>query len=591
MGKRYYFLAVLLLLSMFSYSQDNQTRYLAAKNFYKMEKYQAALEAFKPLLSESEDNPFVIYSHYFYALSALKAGKTEDARLMAKQLILKYPSWKQIDEAHFLLGAILFEQGKFKDALEEMDDLGKGFAKDAEPLKAYYLDKMSSVESLKWLYQNFPTDKAVGTALAMKLVNNPCNEMDMMLLNYLVDEFKIDQNKLAGPPVKSIRKKEYNVAVLFPFMTSRLPVGNVNRPNQFLLDMYQGINIAADSLSKAGYKINVYAFDTEKDVNKFTSLLNDSEIKKMDLIIGPVYPAHLPVVADFAKKYNIHVVSPFSTDTSITVNNPFPFLYKPSSEHQAEELASYNLRHNKPIEKELEVIKGRGKTKEEKVFENRVIILYGTSEKDSSLAYSYSNRLKDSTLYGPKDSVFQVQTVQQVDRDNIKKIKEILTDSTLMVKVNHIAVFSDDQVIAANVISSVEIRGFSIPVFTTSDWLDFNLITIEQFERRDVHFLYPDYLDFDKIGAQYFKYRYLNNTQLYPTTFAYQGHDIMYFFGKLLHNYGTYFGKDLMKSGFFSAATLSGFNYHETQSNSYVPIVKFENGNLKAVNSSSSPKR
>src|SRR5690606_30410614 len=103
------------------------------------------------------------------------------------------------------------------------------------------------------------------------------DEKDVMLLNYLIQEFKIDREKLAGPGIKSIKKAEYNVAVMFPFMTDKLPTDNSNRPNQFLLDMYQGIRIAADSLNKTGEKIKLFAFDTEKDPEKFKALLKDPE--------------------------------------------------------------------------------------------------------------------------------------------------------------------------------------------------------------------------------------------------------------------------------------------------------------------------
>lgn len=576
---------ILLLSSLVVIGQDNQSRYLSGKDFYKKGKYQPAMEAFKPLLSASANNPYEKYAHYFYALAAFKANKLDDAKYVAKQLVLKHPNWDKIDEAKFLLGSILFEQGKFKEALAELDGLSKSYDKDVDALKQEHFENMTSLDSKKWLQQNYPKDKILAQSLARQISLQSTDEKDIMLLNFLIDEYKIDKKSLAVPGIKSVKKGEYNVAVLFPFMVTKLAVENVNRSNQFLLDMYQGIRLAADSLAKEGVKINLFAFDTEKDVSKFTQLLHESEIKKMDLIIGPVYPAHFPEVAGFAKKHNIQVVSPFMEDTSLSANNPYVFLFKSSIAHKTAQLAAFNKAQNKPYVKTYNVVFSNGRSKEVDANLNKVIVLFGENEEDSLMAYSYKAAISISNPDISPDSNFQVHAVKKVKRDNISSIKDMLTDSLLMTKVNHIVVFSKDQVVAANVISSTEIRGFKIPIFTTSEWLDFNLLTIEQFERRDVHFIYPDYLDYSKNELVRFKNNYLNKTHLYPTTFAYQGFEMMFFYGKLLKSYGTFFSKDLRFSEYTPGILLGGFNYKSSQSNRFVPIVKFKDGKLSMQNS------
>ncbi len=578
-------LVLFSLLIQGVYGQDRQTRYLAGKDFYKKGNYQAAMEAFRPLLSEGEDNPFPEYAHYFYALSAYKAEKYEDARVMVKQLLLKYPNWDKKEEARFLLGAVLFEQGKYKDALQAMSELGKNFDKDGAVTKKYYLDKMTSVESLKWLYQNYPRDKELAYILASRLADNTSEGPDQMLFNYLIEEFRLDRARLLPAAPVSVKKQEYNVAVLFPFMVSKLPVENVSRSNQFLLDMYQGMRIARDSLAALGIKINLYAYDTDKDVNKFRQLLQEPDLARMDLIIGPVYPAHLPLINEFSRQHAIQVVCPFANDTTPVAGNLFAFLFQPGYDSQAESIADYNLKYNKP-EKKLVDTGSKGKQKEAEVHRNKVIIIHGESERDSTMAVAYQRALAGSVEEG-SDSAYKLHSVKKINRENIAQIKQTLTDSALMISVNHIAVFTNDQVIAANVISSMEIRGFSIPVYTTSEWLDFNLLTVEQFERRSVHFLYPDFLDFGKPGVEAFRKKYVTATRLYPTAFAFQGNDIVHLFGRMLYSYGTYFGKNLQQTGFIAGNTLVGFNYKSAQSNQFIPIVRFVGGKLEMVNRTS----
>lgn len=574
-------LVLFSLLIQGTYGQDKQTRYLAGKDYYKKGHYQAAMESFRPLLSEGEDNPFPEYAHYFYALSAYKAEKYEDARIIVKQLLLKYPNWDKKDEAQFLLGAVLFEQGKYKDALQAMSELGKSFDKDGAVTKRYYLDKMTSVESLKWLYQNYPRDRELAYTLASRL-DHTSEGPDQMLFNYLVEEFKLDKTKLLPAAPVSVKKQEYNIAVLFPFMVSKLPVENVNRPNQFLLDMYQGMRIAKDSLAALGVNLNLYAYDTDKDVNKFRQLLQEPDLARMNLIVGPVYPAHMPLINEFSRQHAIQVVCPFANDVSSIENNPFAFMFQSGYNAQADAVCGYNQKSNKPGKKLIDT-GDKGKQKETEVWRNKVVIIYGESEKDSAMAAAYQQALVDAAEEG-SDSVYKLHAVKKVNRESIPQIKQMLADSVVMISVNHIAVFTNDQVIAANVISSLEIRGFSIPVYTTSEWLDFNLITVEQFERRGVHFLYPDFLDFGKPGVETFRKKYMNATKLYPTTFAFQGNDIVHLFGQMLHSYGTYFGSNLQQTGFIPGNTLVGFNYKSAQNNQFIPIVRFVGGRLEMVN-------
>jgi len=70
----------------------------------------------------------------------------------------------------------------------------------------------------------------------------------------------------------------------------------------------------------------------------------------------------------------------------------------------------------------------------------------------------------------------------------------------------------------------------------------------------------------------------------YPTTFAFQGYDMMYLFGKMLQENGTFFTKELKSSAFISGQNFIGVDYTGSQDNTFVPIVKFKNGKLIPVN-------
>lgn len=584
-------LTFLLVLSSFlAIGQDSyQTKYLSAKDLYRNGKYTLAMEVFKPLTSEAEGNSFYKYAHYFYGLSALKAGKYEEGRKIIKQLELKYPDWEKAAEAKYLQANLLFELSRYTDALYLVKSLKKDFKGDVEDLKKHYIGEILNIDTLKGLNHIFPEDKIIAQRLAFILYHNP-SDRDEMLLKYLVQEHNLNEKEF-GLRIESVKKKEYNVAVLFPFMVKDLAVENVTRRNQFLLDMYQGIRMAVDSLNKAGYKINLYAYDSDRDSAKFSKLLKLPELKQMNLIIGPVFPAQFSMMNDFARNNNIQVVTPFSSSGEATANNPLMLLFQPSISSQANAAADFS-RNNFPVKSYKAILekqeKGKVKNKEVQVLKNRVVIVYGDSEKDSLLASSYKVAILDTAgLNFPahKDSIYQCVNFIKGTRETIPKLKEVLGDSSSMTKVTHVFVASSDQVVAANVISSLEIIGLDIPVLTTGDWLGFNLLTIDQFERRKVHFIYSDFIDYRKKSVLNFRESYKEDMHSFPTTFAFQGYDMMYFFGKMLHSYGTFFTPGLQKESFNKGINLPGFMYEDGNSNSFVPIVKFSSRKLELANS------
>ena len=155
----------------------------------------------------------------------------------------------------------------------------------------------------------------------------------------------------------------YNVAVMLPFylwensrrteIDSSKVVGGkriyreINRPADWIyprslgfVEMYQGILLAADTLRSLGLDINIQAFDVRSDTMEAVRLINSGRLRNMDLIIGPVYSDNLAVVASYAGKMGIPVVSPVQLEkNSVLSNNPFLFLSTSSLEVAQQSMA------------------------------------------------------------------------------------------------------------------------------------------------------------------------------------------------------------------------------------------------------------
>lgn len=559
----FFFIAILSFSTAFA-QDDFEPKYVMGKNLYTQGRYSAAMEILKPLTNEAEGNRYVQYAHYYYALAAFKSGAMQDAYMMLLRLTEKYRDWEKIDEAYYLLGNVAFEQKKPRSAMQYLEGRKKELRQDIENMKAIYLEKVTPVDTLINLQRDYPTDEILANALAKRLALSS-NEKQKMLLEYLVQEYKLDRDKFIKEK-KSVMKPAYNVAVLFPFMLKELNA--TSKPNQFAYDMYEGIRMALDSLKRKGIKINLYAYDTDKEGIKTGEILNLPELKTMDLIIGPVYPAQYSLVNEFGLVNQIVVINPLSNNLSLTEENSYVYLFQPSLQSYAGQAANYARKNFFTIQ----TIPTEYRTDSLK----KVIIFQSPTPKDSLLARSFSDSIKANG--------FEVNFHEVVNRDNISRVSEILKDSLMLTKVSHLFVSSTDQVLAANIISSMEISGFKIPVVTGSDWLQFSLLTYDQFERREVHFLNPDFIDYNSSAAYNFRKAFMERTNSLPSTYSYHGFELMHVFGKALFKHGNYFVQGLQKDNFIQGSIFQGFNYTGVKSNGYIPVVKFIDAQLTLLN-------
>lgn len=99
-----------------------------------------------------------------------------------------------------------------------------------------------------------------------------------------------------------------NAAVILPFMLQHKP----DVKSALYTEYYQGFLLAVDSLKRQGFSINLYTYDTEGSVSHVKNLLEQPEMKTMDLIIAPDNDEMIDLIADFGDKYDVNVVNTFS---------------------------------------------------------------------------------------------------------------------------------------------------------------------------------------------------------------------------------------------------------------------------------------
>jgi tetratricopeptide (TPR) repeat protein len=563
MKKRILLLFVVFLQTFLLFAQqDWKGDYTRAKQVYDLQKYGIAMEYFLPLTSPDETNPYASYAQYYYALSAFKVVKYNEARQMLLQLINRDPNWKQKNEAEYLLACVYFEMKNYQFAMTSLSQVN-GMESSVLTCKQSYYSKIEPIDTLAKLQRIYTTDKELAKALFNKLAVYPVNSKNNMLYEYLAQDFKFEKIKKS---VNYVKKQEYHVAVIFPFSLSE-PISEHPR-NSYVDEMYQGILGAIDSLKKQGVNVIVHPYDVDRDVLTVQKIIAYPEFKNMDLIIGPLFPTLIPYVTSFGEKNNIPVINPISLNSSIVENTTQVLLFQPTLESIAGDVSSFaksNFMYRKNDEKDTD-------TKPK----NEVVIFYTTDIKDSLQAVYY----RDSLL----TKGFKVSKFVRITRSKISSVGKIIADSISLTKTSHVFVSSSDAALASNVISALEIARVGIPIIAKSEWLDINNQTYEQFERRKVYFIYPDFVSFYSESYKNFNIAYTKRFQTHPSKYSVIGFELMSLVGEAMDEYGTGYLNYLRTSSFHKGHFMAGFDFGQAACNSYVPIYYFNNLQLTLAN-------
>lgn len=109
------------------------------------------------------------------------------------------------------------------------------------------------------------------------------------------------------------------MAVLMPFNL------DTAKPNEKFVDFYKGCLIAADSLASIGLDVTIDTYDIGKTKESLYKTLQNRELTKANIIIGPAYTAQIPLIAEFASHYKIKTIIPFSNNVPQVNDNKYIF--------------------------------------------------------------------------------------------------------------------------------------------------------------------------------------------------------------------------------------------------------------------------
>lgn len=538
--------------------QNKEVQYSNGKTLIEQQRYDLAMNELLPLTNASPDNAYAPEASYLYSLAALKANKLQEAYQMLVQLQNQHARWAGMPEADYLFANVLFERGEYDRALSKLQELkGTALASDSEGLKRYYLNRLSDRAEYELLLQRYPDDKTIAQVYADKLLGGWYRKQDRQKLENIVTKFNLDRSRYLSQD--ALNNMGFNVATLLPFQLNQ-DLKQTARKNQFVTDLYAGMKLAQDSLRAQGININLYAYDAGADTLTTKRVLNQPEIKQMNLIIGPVYRSTAKIAAKFATENNVTVINPLSQDIQMASSDNV-LLFESSTVTQARQAAAYAY---------------------QSFFPKTAVILYENAKDDTTFAYHYRQHF---LKLGGKVSVYK-----KINSNEASLTAETFKNLKLE-GIGHMAVFSDKMTAAVNTTSLLQSKYRELPLITYEKWLDINQIALRQLDALEVYFISPKYINKLNPANDWFRKKYISQYNLPPSVYAYSGFEMLYYFGKVLQNYGSNFSKSLPVTGIQPGVFYPGVGYSSNsmrneahQDNQYVPITKLENLQLTVVN-------
>jgi LysM repeat protein len=350
-------------------------------------------------------------------------------------------------------------------------------------------------------------------------------------------------NKVEEAPAAGKVLQDFDIAVMFPFFTSRDSLATRDyKLREASIHMYRGILAAADSLTAKGLRARIRVYDVPDNRAAVHAVLNRKEFQEVDLIIGPLFKDVIAEVAAWCTDHGAHMVVPVQQPNRILLNTPCLSKSFAGSVTQWMSIARYAHKNFGP---------------------ENVVLIDSKILDDKKLVESF----KEEWLRLTNDSLSKVVVCD--DLANLK-ISPLLPSGKCLV-----AVPTADKKVISAVFRAVGYRS-DIDVIGLESWDDLDFITTDM--RNKYHLSYPQqsFLSSKSYQANRWQENYRRRFKTDPIEFAQTGYDVAFYFGCALKQ----FGKDFPNHWSEIKANTIGTKFDFFQS---TPGSGYENGSVTIV--------
>ncbi|MFT7612202.1 MAG: LysM repeat protein [Parvicellaceae bacterium] len=383
----------------------------------------------------------------------------------------------------------------------------------------------------------------------------------------------IDSSVVPGR-VDVVKKKDvYEIGVFLPFKLDKFDavilkcpgIGDCGPyvPSIRAAEFYQGVEMAIDSMKKAGLSVNVHVHDTKADTSTMRKILQKEGMTNLDLIFGPLSPATQLQTAKFALKNEIQMISPVNSTNKILFKNPYVTKAVASTPTQMKAMARYVA----------------------DTFGTASIIVFD-NKKANDQAYFAKVFAKEFELASEGDSTYRDSLIVMERGFKLRGIYPYLNKQGLNILVvpsrnlGYVSAFLTD---LNKIKNDHGMRLAKFIVFGLEDWQKYEQIDYNYINTFNVHIGSSVHLDFKDSDVKDFvtKFRLKNSND--PGEYSYMGFDVMMHHLAGMLNFGSgyasrmnYIKLDHLHTSFNYNIVGEGSGFE----NQNVFILSYENYNL-----------
>jgi len=369
-------------------------------------------------------------------------------------------------------------------------------------------------------------------------------------------------------------REVYDAVLMLPFLTNRFTGEgeDLHRISKWSLNFYGGVKMGLDELRKSELSLRLTILDTEGSEQKVENILvNQLHADSVDLLIGPYRRVNIQKVAEYGKRNNINVVSPYSATSNLTQDNPNFIQVRPSLMTHCNALMRHALQHNSP---------------------QQIVLIAQDEGLDQRSLHHFQEAYFTWTGTRFTDSLEQL-TIQDIseelDEEEMLAFMEGRDTSVFIVSAWNM----QDESFVYSFLRKLELARQEeqvITVYGTPVWQEYDRIDMDYFEKMNIHISSHIFIDSSSPKISAFRRDYFNRFGTLPTEESYLGYDIIRYFGRMLESYGSQFQLDLEMETMDGLHTRFAFERVvkptttgvenpdiEQFTNKYVHILKFEN--------------
>ena len=265
---------------------------------------------------------------------------------------------------------------------------------------------------------------------------------------------------------------ELNIALLMPYYLIKNDTmfnnykgtlgSTVWNKSKSALSFHIGIELALDSLRRAGRNIVLHTFDTNQDTLEVRKIIYSNRLNNMDVIIGPLYSKFFQMLCKkYGKDTSKVLIAPLSIINTKAISI-YPAVYQisPTNKLQTEILTDYLLANKK---------------------DERIVLLHDKKEKGLSV---YVKHLFNTA--GKEVSVFQVKNTK------VDSIRKFFTEQ------QNVMLLSSNKAFISKILGSIGSIDSISTVFAFESVKGFDNLDITNLMELDVHILNSRSVDYSK---------------------------------------------------------------------------------------------